>query len=209
MLKKLPSSFVTPISFRKSDVELNNLLRELRDESGLNVYWRPPDVQERKLLSKLNRKAHAVDDESSASLLCPVGTNTKVVEGWLMSEWATRWRKVEGHRQSKYWLKEPSGEIANGFVNMERSDLSVAIQCLTGHGWLRRHCHVVDNSVDPTCRLCLEDDEEPAHLFWDCPAIARERTSILGEERTLARSWSHQELRRFLSIPQVLELFQG
>ena len=82
-----------------------------------------------------------------------------------MQELATWWRKVEWHRQSKYSLEEPSGEVAKGFIKMEMSELSLAIQFLTGHGWLRRHCHMVDSEVDPMCRLCIEDNVQPTHLF--------------------------------------------
>ena len=49
------------------------------------------------------------------------------------------------------------------------------IQIITGHGPFRYHQWVVDNNLDPTCVLCLEEEETGAHLVLGCPALAREQ----------------------------------
>ena len=186
ILRKLPENFFTPINYRLSNIELHGLVKDLKHSMDLEVVWRQPDRREREILCEMDRKAHTIDTETAAKMWYPCGTNARLVEAWLREKWATRWREISGHRQSKLWLSTPSSEMAKGFICLERQDLGRAVQFITGHGWLRRHCHVVDSSVDPTCRLCLEDDEEPAHLFWECPAIASERRDILGRTPGLA-----------------------
>ena len=63
----------------------------------------------------------------------------------------------------------------------------------------------MDSDVDPLCRLCLEDDETPEHVFWFCPALDRERKwlSIAGDK---PHDWNLDQVDRLLRLPSVVEL---
>ena len=65
----------------------------------------------------------------------------------------------------------------------------------------------MDRDVDPTCRLCLEEEEDGEHLFTQCEAIRCERFKILKVGRLPNPfEWEPPKLDRFLRIPMVLLL---
>ena len=61
---------------------------------------------------------------------------------------------------------------------MDRHDVGLMVQAITGHCWLRRHQSLISSDVDPVCRLCNEEEETPWHLIGECPALWQARTEI-------------------------------
>ena len=64
---------------------------------------------------------------------------------------------------------------------------------------------------DPTCRLCPKGDEEPAHLFFECPALAETRriidtkAALPGQKCPL--EWLSKGLDLFLKDENISFLF--
>ena len=85
-----------------------------------------------------------------------------------------------------------------------REELGLVIQFLTGHGFLMKHRSLVEPEVSAECRLCLEEDEDPEHLWRVCPAIETERRKIINDNNP--SNWQIKELRRFLRIPSIAEI---
>ena len=81
------------------------------------------------------------------------------------------------------------------------------IQFLSGHGWLKRHQHIIDSYVDPTCRLCGEGEESPEHLWHECLGLGTQALKIINQRSGRPKhSWSVLQVSRFLRVPSIAEL---
>jgi hypothetical protein len=140
----------------------------------------------------------------------PKGAVTANVDSWIRETWLGRWtNSVDKYRQTKIWFGKPNKSVAKSLLGMTRIELCTRIQFLTGHGWLNSHCRVVDKTTDPLFRLCGEADEDPDHLWRECPALCAERFSVVGAEAVgpvYPLSWTTSHLDRFLRIPSIVEL---
>ena len=94
---------------------------------------------------------------------------------------------------------------------MHRIDLGLRVQFFTGHGWLRRHCHVIDKITDPICGACYEAGslETPEHLWTSCKGTEFNRqchriTGLNEDSKTL--SWSMKKVNRFLETTLMVNL---
>ncbi len=58
---------------------------------------------------------------------------------------------------------------------MNQSNLSLVLQTLTRHNYLKYHDMITGNSPDDLCRFRGEVCEEFIHLACECPALVRER----------------------------------
>ena len=85
-----------------------------------------------------------------------------------------------------------------------REELGLVIQFITGHGFLMKHRSSLEPEVSAECRLCLEEDEDPEHLWRECPAIETERRKIIIDKNP--SNLHVKELRRFLRIPPIAEI---
>ena len=181
-------------------------------------------------LSKLNQKAghkpylcNHKKARTKSAILCSLGEvrndglvvstplSGKEVSGitqsWGDKVWNRQWINSTGCRQSKLWFPRISVEKSRYIRQLDREKLGQWIQFLSGHGTLRRHQSVMDRDVDPTCRLCLEEDEDAEHLYTHCEALRWDRFNILRVGRLpIPFEWEPSQLDRFLRIPMVLLL---
>ena len=90
----------------------------------------------------------------------------------------------------------------------DRNKIRRLVEIFTGHCNLRYSQHIRSETDDPTCRLCLEDEETPHHLLIECPALARQRLYLTDkildvpeEERRLVNTLT--EVDRFFREPMI------
>ncbi|KAK0097737.1 hypothetical protein PV326_014117 [Microctonus aethiopoides] len=69
-------------------------------------------------------------------------------------------------------------------ISSIKSELSITIRLLTGHGLFKSHCKNIGVGSDANCRFCGEDGEDCLHLLCDCPALAMLRPGIPAEGTT-------------------------
>ena len=107
--------------------------------------------------------------------------------------WQTEWETLTSAplptcRQSKAFIPKPNPNIWKDLKSRNQSTVSRTIRFLTGHGFMRRHKHVIENrqkndpydkyDYDPEaeCSLCQDGQPEyPIHLITDCPVLRNER----------------------------------
>ena len=77
----------------------------------------------------------------------------------------------------------------------------MVIQFVTGHGFLMKHRSMLDLDVSAECRLCLEEDEDSEHLWWECPDIETGQRKIPIEKKP--SNWYQREVHRFLQMPPL------
>ena len=63
--------------------------------------------------------------------------------------------------------------------------------------------------MDPTCKLCLEDDEKFTHLLHECPALWHEQCEMQGRlERSSNPVVYERELIRYFMSEDMKALYQ-
>jgi ribonuclease HI len=93
-------------------------------------------------------------------------------------------------------------------LRCDRQEYGDMVKLLTGHNYLNRHSHLLDEAEEDICRLCYEDEESSEHLLFYCPALDGVRLRVLGQEKLTATSMSQVPLdgqrRLILLIRQSL-----
>ena len=95
----------------------------------------------------------------------------------ILDEWNACWQSLQGCRQTKIWFPNIEPGISKKLITLNREDLSLMIQVISGHCF-RYHEAKVSGS-EPTCRLCLEADESSWHVIAECPALWQQRADTL------------------------------
>ena len=98
-----------------------------------------------------------------------------VVQEGLVQQWDREWKESTTCRQSKLFMPGTDPNIAKILLKLDRRNLGLAIQALTGHCFLRYHQHNCKKADSPLCRLCGEEVEESWHILTNCPALAKAR----------------------------------
>ena len=77
-------------------------------------------------------------------------------------------------------------KFAKELIKMNRKDLRVATQLLTGHAALNYHLNKLHCIAKPTCPLCEADDETVSHFLGQCPMLGNLRADLLNTYYTTA-----------------------
>ena len=104
----------------------------------------------------------------------------------IKSKWQRLWTNNPECRQTKDALPSVWSSTLKHFNTYTRQIAGQAIQFITGHGNFKRHQSLRGETDDPTCRICLEEeDETPRHLLLECPGTQWLRRKICGKFRLL------------------------
>lgn len=95
-------------------------------------------------------------------------------------KWQEYWTNRPDCRQTKLWLPNLSKRHSFDLLQSSRKKLSIMVQLITGHNFLKRHESLVNKDDSNECRLCLEDEETSFHIVAECPALAEPRLLTFG-----------------------------
>ena len=85
--------------------------------------------------------------------------------------------------------------------------LSAWIRGITGHNNLAYFQSKLNPEIDPTCRLCRQDNETMHHLMTSCEATSKLQLDILQNKIPLPdMSWSVIKINNFLHHPIIHSL---
>ncbi len=128
--------------------------------------------------------------------------------------WNIRWlAQKDKYRQTKLWF--PKRDMAKSKIivkNLDRGEIGLMVQAITGHNFLKRHEAIITPGKDPMCTLCKEKEESFHHLVEDCPALLRQRRELLmttSMEVQLPVEWDPIKLLKFIKDPTVAKLMTG
>jgi len=158
----------------------------------------------------LAKKGTGLDHDDDIPLpLAPKPFFKGLLKDELREKWDERWQGRPDCRQTKHWFPSVDFHRSTDLVSRDRERLGLLTQFFTGHNSLMYHESNIDEQVDDTCRLCLEDVETVQHLVCECPAICLPRRNIFGGNfvREIP-SWTLLEVERFLAEPTILPLFR-
>ena len=69
-------------------------------------------------------------------------------------------------------------KFAKELALMKRRDIQVATQILTGHAALNYHPSKLNRTIQPTCPLCMAEEETVTHFLGQYPALGRVRVEL-------------------------------
>ena len=81
---------------------------------------------------------------------------------------------------------------------------------VTGHNFLRYHQNLINNDINPLCRMCCEADETSYHIVCKCPAFWKLRADVFKTYETIDNlEWSGRQVLKLVSNPQLASLLEG
>ena len=85
--------------------------------------------------------------------------------------------------------------------------LSTWIKSITGHNNLAYFQFKLNLEIDPTCRLCLQPNENLHHLMRDCEATTSLQMDIMKNQIPLPNmTWSVKDINKFIQHPLIHSL---
>ena len=116
-------------------------------------------------------------------------------------KWTFRWVTNNEARQTKTWLSRNDRNISRQLLLLNREELGLVVQFMTGHNRLNRHENLVNPEVNPRCRLCKSkwDKETTWHIVGECPRLISARLDsfqlpFLDE----APQWTLKQILKFM-----------
>ena len=123
--------------------------------------------------------------------------------------WNLKWANSLQCRQTKIWFPKINRNKSEYLLSKGRLQLGLLVQIITGHNRLNYHESKI-SGIDPTCRLCLEEEETSFHIVGECPALLSKRIDAF-QSRFLENppEWKVSQLKKFLDRAGIDELNKG
>ena len=139
----------------------------------------------------------------------PISWAKQLIKQGSYKEWTHKWYYSKAARQTKIWFPSLNKNYSRSLINLNRADLGLMVEMLTGHNRLNRHQSLVDKDVSPTCRKCREEDETSYHIIAACPRLLFRRweafnTPFLDENPI----WHPKSFLKFLRLAKIKEMNQ-
>ena len=126
----------------------------------------------------------------------------------MLREWTQRWVSLNEARQTKIWFTRPDKALSGIVTQLNRSDLGLFVQMVTGHNRLKYHESLVNQTPsEASCRFCSEAPESFWHLAGECDALWNQRCSSF-ETLNLDNppKWKVRQVQKFLKLSKMAEL---
>ena len=123
-------------------------------------------------------------------------------------EWTQRWASLDEARQTKIWFTRPDKALSGLVTQLNRSDLGLFVQMVTGHNRLKYHESLVNQKPsEASCRFCSEAPESFWHLAGECDALWNQRCNSF-ETLNLDNppKWTLGQVLKFLKLSKMAEL---
>ena len=190
--------------------EATEALREAAANNFLRLRWVKAHVGHtgNEIADELAKKgAVGIPTPEADSPLAPQILLKRTVAEGVGRLWHGTWADLNECRQTKHWFPAPNTLVSAQLLRLGRHQLSAMVQLITGHNFLNRHRALLREVEDPTCRLCLEDEESSWHIIAECPALARLRYSHWGQVMlTHTLQWSVKQVTSFLREASIGDL---
>ena len=168
----------------KTTLAATNALNTLGESNEVTLRWIPAHCgyEGNELADQIAKRGSKNDSATMVQLpiprcVCYAALRRKTKENW-----------VDSFRQNPpkifkiFWRDKFEKELAL----MNKRDLRVATQILTGHAALNHHLSRVNRTVQPICPLCEAEEETVSHLLGQCPMLGKLRAEFFDTYYTTA-----------------------
>ena len=137
----------------------------------------------------------------------PISWAKQLIKQGSYKDWTHKWYYSKTARQTKIWFPSLNKKYSKSLMLLNRTDLGLAVEMLTGHNRLNRHESIVDKNVSPTCRLCEEEEETAYHIIGECPRLLHRRWEAFGQPfLDLDPVWKPRSFLKFLRTAKIKEM---
>ena len=137
----------------------------------------------------------------------PISWAKQLIKQGSYQEWTHRWYYSKTARQTKIWFPSLNRNFSRSLIHLDRADLGLTVEMLTGHNRLNQHESIVDKDLSPTCRLCEEEEESSYHIIGECPRLLHKRWEAFGEPfLDLDPVWKPRSFLKFLLTAKIKEM---
>ena len=182
-----------------------------QDERPVQIAWIKghADHTGNELADVLAKQGNSKPYDGRMEVPVPVRYAKRVVEEFYYSSWQRQWEAETKCTHTREMFPTVNRGKLKQLLRMNRKQLAILIEAATGHGLVAYHLAHWKSSVDPTCKLCLEDDEKFTHLLHECPALWREQQEMQGRlERSSNPVAYERELIRYFMSEDMKALYQ-
>ena len=182
------------------------ILRTAKENHRIAIEWIKghADHTGNELADMLAKKAsHMKVDVAGPHIPVPLAGIKKKLKEYFVKEWQKRWNANEVCRTSKLIFPCVAGSKLKKTSKLSKSNLNLLIQAGTGHALVGHHVGKWIEDITDECELCLEGPESTDHLFFECPALERNRREILAE----GQDNIVKVILKFFSLENVKEIF--
>ena len=111
--------------------------------------------------------------------------------------WKRRWEADPAYKHSKHFISGPNSNFAKKVLKHPRSSLKQIVEIITGHNNLSYFQNKLDDNVNPSCRLCGDENETIVHWLTTCPRLPTWRNETL-EKQKVGGEWHLRSLLNFV-----------
>lgn len=162
-------------------------LNKIGDINHVSILWTPghQGIQGNEMADKLAKQgAEAQFTGPEPFLPVPYSAVVSEVWEWLYKRWKTSWVGRLDCKRTREHVGWAPALHRKKLMSMNRVQLRLILQVLTGHCNLQRHNYTTGQTRDPTCPKCGVEEETPDHFVGRCKHYREVRISTLGEIQT-------------------------
>ena len=182
----------------KSTKSALNALNLLGGTNEVTLRWIPAHCgyEGNELADQTAKRGSRNDSATGVLLPIPRSASYAALRRKTLEFWENAYKLDPPRTFNMYWKERFEKELPK----MNRRDMRVATQLLTGHAALNNHLHKVNPTVPTTCPLCQVDDETVSHFLGQCPALSRIRVEYFDTYYCSATDiFDRFSLRRIIS----------
>ena len=191
--------------------ECQGILAETQSSMSVHIEWIKGHADHSgneaadALAKEANKLAEQVYGPGPAAAI-PLVEVKQRIKNWHWKKWQRRWKHSETCRQSKIFFPDVTVDTGRmkKLTKWSRANLNLLFMAGTGHALVAYHISKWKPTLDPTCELCLEEEETTAHLFQSCPALEWSRREMFIDDKEPI--WDR--LLRFFNTTTVKNLFK-
>jgi ribonuclease HI len=189
--------------------ECKNLMAGIAGRNNLHLVWVPGHMgihgnETADRLAKQGASKSPTGPEPVLGIPCSLGG--AAIKELMNNQFIRDWNGAPGMRQSKCLIVGPNPGYTGSLLKLNRKDLKLVTEILTGHCHLNEHLTRIGVKDDSECRWCLEDEESSLHVITSCPAIVRARHKHLGSPMLSPEEAKGIEPRRLLAFLSCIGL---
>ena len=99
---------------------------------------------------------------------------------WTIKRWKTSWNDGKDCSRTKKYVGWASDQLRKKLLTLNRMQLKLVIQVLTGHCNLQKHKKTTGRTDNSVCPKCGVEDETPNHHVGRCNVYIEIRREFLG-----------------------------
>lgn len=181
-----------------------NALKNYRiDTNQVTIYWIPArfGIYGHTQADSLAKAAAKMNIYAPLHLTTISRSYCKTVKDeWLEQTTRTKWRQTQIGEHTKCFLNDIKPNISNQLLCLNKRNMRIAIDLITGHCKVNSHLAELRIRDDPDCDLCGSTRETAIHSVCTCESLQTTRNSIYGSPTMQAQEITNRPIKQLINF---------